>query len=162
MVLKVNLLNHLKTRYRDEAVKGYTYATHNASGDGVKEGNEGRDEGNENCHNSGGRNSNNRSVTGNCNTANRLTVGGVGASAEESANDRAYAVTEKSSVETWLLEKIGPDDSGKVLVVSDMLSKYNECNGNVSYCNGCNVRSAKVVHALESLKEGELGNGKEG
>ena len=43
-----------------------------------------------------------------------------------------------------------------------MLCKNNECNGNISHCNGCNIAPRELLSTLDSGKEGELGNCEEG
>ena len=162
IVFKVYLLDHLETGDGDEAVKGDAYAAHYAAGDGIEERNEGRNKGDEDSHYSGSRDGNNGRVLCDGNAADGFAVCGVGAAAEDGADDGAYAVTEERSVETGLGEKVLFDDAGEILVVSDMLREYNESNGNVRYRDGCEIGHIELTHALDCVDEGEFGNGEEG
>ena len=161
-MLKVNLLNHLQTRNSDKSVKSHANAAHYARGDRVNECNEGRKEGDSDSRNCSCYDSNNGCVTGDCYTTNRLAVCGVGTSAEHSTYHRAYTVTKKGSVKAGILEKILLDDGGNVLVVSNMLCKYNESNGSVCYCNGCDVCAVKLIKSAKCVEECKFGKGYEG
>jgi len=162
IVLEINVLYHLKSGDCDKSIKSHTNATHYARGDGVNECNEGSKEGDCNSSYCCGENGNDRSISGNSNTTNGLTVGGIGASSEDSACHRSYTVTEKGSVKTGIFEKVGFNDRRNVLVVSKMLCEYNECNGNVCCKKGKDVRTGEFTKALECGYERKVGNGDEG
>ena len=162
VILEVNLLDHLKAGNRDEAVEGDTNAAHYASGNGIKEGYKGRYEGYENRKDSSRGDGCYGCVTRDRYTAYRLTVGGVGTAAEECANHRAYAVTEKGVVKTGILKKVMVNDGGEILVVCDMLRENNESNGDICNCDGCKIAPLKVTEALERINEGKFGDGEEG
>ena len=158
VLLKVDLLDHLETRNCDEAVKSDTYAAHYASGNRIKECNEGGDEGNDHRHHSGYGDGDDRCVSCDSNTADGFAVCGVGTAAENGTYQRTYAVTEKRSVKTGLFKKVGFDDGRKVLVVCNVLRKYYESNGNVSNDNGCKEGEVEFTRALKRGEEGEFGN----
>ena len=46
----------------------------------------------------------------------------------------------------------------KVLVVGNMLGKYNECNGNVSNGYSCKIGNVKIFNSLEGVYKGKLRN----
>ena len=162
VVFEVDLLDHLETGNRDEAVEGNANAAHDASGDGVKESNEGRYEGNHHCEDRGGGDGCYGSVSGDGDTTDGFTVGGVGATAEESAYNGADTVTEEGAVQTGIFEKVFFDNGGEVLVVCDMFSEYDESNGNVSNGNGSEVAPFEILEAVSRLEESEVGNCEEG
>ncbi len=155
---QVDLLDHLQTGNCDEAVQGDADTAHDAVGDGSQEGNEGSEEGDNDTQDSSGGDGSHGSVPGNGNTADGLAVGGVGAAAEESTGDGANAVTQQGVVQAGLSQQILADDGGQVLVVSDVLSEDNECNGNVSNSNSGDESAVDFLNALQSLDEGEVGN----
>ena len=67
------------------------------------------------------------------------------ATAEECTCHRTYTVTKKGLIKAGICKEILIDDRREILVVSEMLSEYNECNGDVSNCNGCKVADFKVL-----------------
>ena len=153
---EVNLLYHLKTRNCDKSVESYADTAHYARGDRVNEGNEGSEEGDKDRADRGVDDGPYRRVAADSYTTDRLTVGGVGTSAKECARERSNTVAKKCVGEAGLLEEILLDDSGEVLVVSDMLSENNECNGSVrdDYCS--KVGKIEILKAAESVYKGEL------
>ena len=154
---KIDLLNHLETGNCDETVKRYANTAHYTRGDGVYECNKGREEGDENCHDSGGDDGCNGSITGDSNAANGFTVSGVGAATEECTDHGANTITEEGAVQAGILQKILADNRGKVLVVSDMLSKYDECNGNIGNCDCTNLCAGNFFETGNGLDEGKCG-----
>ena len=103
---KIDLLNHLQTRYCDKAVECNANAAHYAVGDRSKEGYEGTKERDDNRHDRRRRDRHDRCVFRDGNASDRLTVGGVWATAEECACNRTNTVTEKGAVESGVFEKI--------------------------------------------------------
>lgn len=55
-------------------------------------------------------------------------------------------------------KQVALNDARKVLVVSNMLSKNNESNGNISNSNGSDVLAVNFSKSFERGKEGEVGN----
>ena len=155
-MLKIDLLNHLQTRNRDKSVKSHTNTAHYAGGDRVYECNEGGEEGDRNSRKCCCHDGYDGCVSGNSNATNGFTVGCIGATAEDGTCHRADTVTEKSAVETGILKKICLDDRGDILVVSKVLSKYHECYGNVSNCNGCDVSAVDLVESAEEMRAKKL------
>jgi hypothetical protein len=149
--VKIYVLYHFKTRNSDKSVKCNTNAAHYAIGNRGKEGNEGAKEGNYHTHNCGCGDGDYRCVTSDSNTADRFAIRGVGASAKESACNRAYAVTQKCTMQAGIFQKISSDDGGKVLVIGNMLCKYNKRNGNVSHSHGCDKCIVDFLNTLECL-----------
>ena len=95
VLVQVYLLDHLQTGASDEAVQGGADTAHDTAGNGIQEGHEGSEEGDHDAHNSSGGDGNNGGVLGDSHAANGLTVGGVGAAAEESAGHGADAVAQQ-------------------------------------------------------------------
>ena len=160
------MLEHLKTGYSNEAVKSETYTAHNTSGDGLKKRHYRAYKGKHDTHNSGGGNCSNRSVSGDSNATNRLTVGGVGADTEYRTCNRAYAVTEKGFLKTGICNEVLANDGGKVLVVCDMLCEYNKSNGkegnnNLNHCAAVKLNTS-VSDFLEGLDKRKVGKADEG
>ena len=60
-------------------------------------------------------------------------------------------------METGLNKEVSFNYGRDVLVVSDVLCKDNECNGDISHCNSRYVRTAELAEGAESLEEGEVG-----
>ena len=110
VVVQVNILNHFQTAYRDKAVKRHANTAHYAVRNACKKYYERSKERNRHAHDSGCKNSYNRSVTGDCNAAYGFAVSRVRATSEECACDRAYTVAEKRSVKTRVFRKILSDD----------------------------------------------------
>jgi len=156
---QIDLLDHLQTGNCDEAVQSDADTAHDAVGDGSQEGNEGIEEGDQDAQNSSGGDGHHGSIAGDSHTTDRLTVGGVGAAAEESAGKGADAVTQQGTVQTGLGQQVRADDGGQVLVVSDVLSKDHERNRNVSDCNSSNKCAVDVLQTLGSFHEGEARQG---
>ena len=84
--LKVNLLNHFKTGYCNEAVKGDADAAHYARGDRIDEGYQRRNEGNENGSDCRRKDCSDGGIACYSYTSDRFAVGGIGATAEECAD----------------------------------------------------------------------------
>ena len=135
VVGKVDILEHLKSRYGDEAVESQANAAHYAGGNGAKESHYGADEGKHDAHNCGSGNGAYGSVSRDGNAANGFTVCGVGADTEHGTGNGAYTVTEKCAVKSGILDKIAVDDGGEVLVVCDVLCEHNESNGEERHDN---------------------------
>ena len=98
VVAEVYLLYHFKTGYRDEAVERDAHAAHYAGRYGCEEGRERSDKGDYDCHYRGCEYRYYGSISGDSDASDRFAVSGVGATAEERARNRTYAVAEKSSV----------------------------------------------------------------
>ena len=162
ILAEVNATYHLEAGHCDKAVERDAHAAHYAGGNGINECNEGRKEGDENSSNRCEDDGDDGCVPCDSNAGNGLTVGGVGASAEECAAHRAYAVAEKGSREAGIGKKVALDDRGDVLMVGDVLCEYYECNGNVCNRDSAEILGSELIEAAERGKEGELGNCKEG
>ncbi len=158
VVVEVNLLDHLQTGDCDETVQSDADAAHDAAGDCGEEGCKRSDEADHDRHDRSGQDRNDGSVAGNCDAADGLAVSGVRAAGEKSACDGAYAVTEKSAMETGLFCEVGSDDGRQVLVVGDVLSKDNECHRDVGYSDGCDVPEIQFLDTFERLNKCEVGN----
>ena len=62
--------------------------------------------------------------------AHGFAVSGVGADAEHGAGDGAYAVAEKSALESgFALDEVAADDGAQVLVVCDVLREHDQRDG---------------------------------
>ena len=155
-------MDHLQTRDGDESVQSHTNTAHDAGGNGVHEGHEGRQEGDGDGHESGGVDGDDGGVTRDGYATDRLTVGGVGATAEEGTCHRTHTVTQQGVVETGLLQKILLNDGGQVLVVGDMLGEDDQGHGGVGHGNGADVGAVNILEALDGLDEGELGERNDG
>ena len=84
VLLEVDLLDHLKTRYGDEAVERDAYAAHYAARNRVDERNEGREEGNDYREDGGCDYGRDGGVAGDGYAGYGFAVGGVGAAASRS------------------------------------------------------------------------------
>ena len=155
-------MDHLQTRDGDESVQSHTNTAHDAGGNGVHEGHEGRQEGDGDGHESGGVDGDDGGVTRDGHATDGLTVGGVGATAEEGTCHRTHTVTQQGVVETGLLQKILLNDGGQVLVVGDMLGEDDQGHGGVGHGNGADVGAVNILEALDGLDEGELGERNDG
>ena len=106
VLVQIYLLDHLQAGASDEAIQSDADAAHYTAGNGIQECHEGAEEGDQDAHHSSGGDGDHRSITGNGNAAHGLTVGGVGAAAEDSAGERANAVTQQSAVQTGLGQQV--------------------------------------------------------
>ena len=161
VITEVNFLYHLKTGYCDETVEGYTYAAHYAVRNGSEEGYERSEEGDYHAHDRGCDYGYYGSVSGDSYAADGFAVGSVRAAAEERACHGTYAVAEESMVKTGIFKKIMLDYGGEVLVVSDVLCEYYECDGDIRYCHSCKILSVNSGEAFKSVHKGEIGDFKD-
>ena len=69
-----------------------------------------------------------------------------------------YTITKEGSVKTGIVKKIVLDNGGDVLVVSNMLCKYNECNGNVCNRNGSDICAVDFFKSAKCVEECKFGN----
>ena len=162
VLLQIYLLDHLQTRHGDEAVESHAHTAHDAGGNGVDEGYEGRQEGDGDGHEGGHGDGDDGCVTRDGHATHRLAVGGVGATAEDGARHGAYAVTQQGVVETGILQKILFNDGGQVLMVGQMLGKDHGGHGNIGHEEGEDVLAVDVLDTLDGLHEGEVGNRDDG
>ena len=93
VIAKVNLLNHLQTGYCDKAVQREANTAHDTARNGCKQSYKRSEECGNDADDGCAENGNDRCVSGDCNTANRLTIGRIGATAEECANHGAANTT---------------------------------------------------------------------
>ena len=126
VVAKIKILKHLQTGNGDEAVKCQADAAHDAGRDGTQERHGRAEEGKTDAHEGGRRDRGDRGILGDGHAADRLTVGGVRANAEDGTGDRADAVTEQGLIKTGILDQVTVDDRRKVLMVGNMLGKDDE------------------------------------
>ena len=127
--VEIHVLDHLQTGNSDKAVQRQANTAHDARRDGLQNYHQRAEEGKDQAHDGCGGDGNHRGVTGDSYTTNRLTVGGIGADAEQRAADRAYTVTQQRAVQTGILDQIAINNGRKVLVVSNVLCKYDQGYG---------------------------------
>ena len=161
VLVQIHLLDHLQTGNSDEAVQGDANTAHDAAGDGIQEGHEGSEEGDHDAHDGSGGDGDDGGVAGNGNTANGLTVGGVGAAAEDSTGEGANAVTQQGAVQAGILQQVLANDGGQVLVVSQVLREDHEGHGNIGHQNSGEVAHIQILYALHGLQEGKLRHSKD-
>ena len=89
-----------------------------------KEGHQGAHEGHQDGEEGGVGDGNDGSVLGDGHAADGLTVSGVGAAGEESANHGADAVAQQGLVQARILGQVLLDDGGQVLVVGQVLDRF--------------------------------------
>ena len=148
VILKIYLLDHLQAGAGNETVQGDANTAHNAAGNGIQECHKGAEEGDDNAQHSGGGDGHHGGVTGDSDATNGLAVGGVGAAAEESANHRTNAVAQQGAVQAGVLQQVLADNGGKVLVVCQVLSEYDEGDGDICDCNSSQIGQLKLFNAL--------------
>ena len=88
VIVQVDRLEHLQTGDGDEAVQGDADAAHDAAGDRAQEGYEGSEEAGSDGDDRSAQDRDDGSVAGDGHAADGLTIGGVGAAAEEGTGNR--------------------------------------------------------------------------
>ena len=128
VIPKINRLQHFEAADRNESIESNAHAAGNAGRHGIDKRDKWAKESKQDAVNRCDEHGRNGSVTGDGHTAHALTVGGIGAAAEESADDRADAVANQRTVQTGLRNQVAVDDGTEVFVVRDMLSQRNKSN----------------------------------
>ena len=157
VVLKVYLLDHLKTGYGYESVQSHTYAAHHAARYGVDECYERGQEGDEYRAYRGEYYRYNGGVSCYGYAGYGFTVRGVRAAAEERACHGSDTVAEKRSVKTGIFKQVFFYDGRNILVVRQVFREYNERNGNVCRDYRYDIRAVQLAESAERGKERELG-----
>ena len=156
VVIKIHVLEHPETGNSDEAIESYADAAHDAGRNGIDKGYEGSKEAQNDAADGSGGDGDEGSIAGDGYAAYGLTIGGVGAAAEESTDHGADAIAKKGAGKTGLFaNEVAVDDGREVLMVSDMLCKYNECNGHIKHCD---IAKSGEINAFTDVQEGEIRN----
>ena len=138
------MLEHPQAGNRNEAIERDAHATHYATRDGVHERHKWSKEAQDNTAQGGGRNCDNRSVTGDCYAADAFTVGRVRAATEECADHGTHTIAEQRTGKAgFAAYQILANDARKVFVVCDVLSKHHERYRHVQHRDGAEICPVK-------------------
>ena len=109
IIVKIDWLEHFKSRNRYKAIERHADAAHHARGNGVEERDEGSDEGDYHGKHGGICNGYDGGIAGYGDTADGFAVCGIGTSAEQRTRKGAHAVAEERIGESRIIEQVFAD-----------------------------------------------------
>ena len=154
--VEVDLLEHFKAGYRNEAVKSETNASHDTCGDRLKKCYEGANKGENDAGSSSGPNTDGGGIACDCHTCDRLPICSVRTTTEKCSNNGTEAITEKRPAKTGFFQKIYVDNGGEILVIGKVFGKYDECYRNIRSEECDKIRTGNLRKSIFSKHESKV------
>ncbi len=158
VLVEVHRLEHLQTGSRDKAVKGHADTTHHAVGDGLEEGHQRGDQGEDDAGKGRAPDADGGGVAGDGDRGDGLAVGRVRAAAEEGAGHGTDAVAQQGAGQSGLFEKVNADNGAQVLVVGQVLGEDNEGHRGIGDEQGEQVGAGQSAPVRFHEAEGREGD----